>query len=147
MQLTRARLGALELELETRRRSAGAAARRCIRRLVRADPRRAGPRELSLGAVSSRRLWRERAARERGWHRRPVGAGSRIARALRYHAVRMDGHPRFAERQRLLLRWFPRAKSHLLAEATHLMLLEDPSAVARCLAEFFDHCRALGPVG
>jgi len=43
----------------------------------------------------------------------------------------------FAERQRLLLRWFPHATAHVLPNVTHLMLLEDPGSIARRLAEFF----------
>jgi pimeloyl-ACP methyl ester carboxylesterase len=44
----------------------------------------------------------------------------------------------FAERQALLLRWFPRAEAYVLPRATHLMLLQDPGGIARRLAEFFE---------
>jgi pimeloyl-ACP methyl ester carboxylesterase len=43
----------------------------------------------------------------------------------------------FADRQRLLLTWFPHATAHVLPNVTHLMLLEDPGSIARRLAEFF----------
>ncbi|HKO89858.1 MAG TPA: hypothetical protein VJU61_01825, partial [Polyangiaceae bacterium] len=43
----------------------------------------------------------------------------------------------FAERHELLVRWLPQAEGVIMAGVTHLMLLENPSALAELLASFF----------
>jgi pimeloyl-ACP methyl ester carboxylesterase len=48
--------------------------------------------------------------------------------------------PRFAETQRLLLTWLPRAEGFVLLGATHFMQLESASCrhgIAQALASFF----------
>jgi 3-oxoadipate enol-lactonase len=56
-------------------------------------------------------------------------------------AARGTGSTVFAERHQLLLRWFPHAQSRVLPGVTHLMLVQDPGGVARCLADFFARSR------
>jgi pimeloyl-ACP methyl ester carboxylesterase len=66
-----------------------------------------------------------------------VGANSDAARASSAGPSRV-----FAERQQLLLEWFPQAEPHVVPGATHLMLLENPRDVAERLARFFERCTA-----
>ncbi|MEO8181837.1 MAG: alpha/beta hydrolase [Deltaproteobacteria bacterium] len=56
-------------------------------------------------------------------------------------AARGMGSAVFTERHQLLLRWFPHAESRILPGVTHLMLVQEPSGVARCLADFFSRSR------
>jgi len=51
------------------------------------------------------------------------------------------GSRTFAERHELLLRWFPRAEAATVPGVTHLMLLENPRAIAELLASFFGRHR------
>jgi pimeloyl-ACP methyl ester carboxylesterase len=64
-----------------------------------------------------------------------VGANSDAARTSIAGPSRV-----FAERQQLLLQWFPHAEPHVVPEATHLMILENPSNIAERLARFFERC-------
>jgi pimeloyl-ACP methyl ester carboxylesterase len=45
-------------------------------------------------------------------------------------------HPRFAETHRLLMTWLPNAAEYVLPDATHLLQVESPDAMAQALAGF-----------
>jgi pimeloyl-ACP methyl ester carboxylesterase len=85
-----------------------------------------------LPALSSWRFGAEHAALLRQPVLAVLGADSDAARGA-------TGQPVFAERHRLLLGWFSHAESRVLPGVNHLMLLQDPRGVARCLAEFLAH--------
>jgi pimeloyl-ACP methyl ester carboxylesterase len=85
-----------------------------------------------LPALSSWRFGAEHATSLRQPVLAVLGADSDAARGA-------IGQPVFAERHRLLMAWLSHAESRVLPGVNHLMLLQDPGGVARCLAEFFAH--------
>jgi pimeloyl-ACP methyl ester carboxylesterase len=56
--------------------------------------------------------------------------------------VGTDSPPRFAERSELLRSWFPQAEHFSLPHAGHLLMVENPTAMAQTLSHFFSRHRA-----
>jgi pimeloyl-ACP methyl ester carboxylesterase len=48
-------------------------------------------------------------------------------------------HPRFGETYRLLLSWLPNAEGVIVPDASHLVQMENPHAVAEALVDFLPH--------
>ena len=71
----------------------------------------------------------------RGWSFDPSDA-HRITQPM-FDVVGADSPPRIAERSEVIRSWFPQAEHFSLPHAGHLLMVENPTAMAQALSNFF----------
>ncbi|MFC9841339.1 alpha/beta fold hydrolase [Rhodococcus sp. NPDC127530] len=74
-----------------------------------------------------------------------AGAAGRITRPV-LNVLGAESAPRFVEGSELVQSWFPRAERLSVPEAGHLLMVQDPTAVAQGLKDFFSR-HPIGTVG